>query len=267
MAKLTTTTQEIQYTLQQQQQEYLNEKEKREIKRQYKAFLKATIKENLQYYYITNNNYKNIYNYIVLNSDNIKNKIIEEIEEENEQQKKEIYIFEKQNDGSYKEIKTTIYLWDDFDIINDIDTLFFKVLKQVNEEFKLKKSVRLEQLTNDLKNDIRNTFTKYSFDKVCLFATDSNIIHEICQNLAQNSEEYLFLKNNYLKIFYNISNEYKKIESYKKTNAPKQITTYKKPINNFNNNSKKINKIGGSAIVASAFAGFCKGLVNASKNK
>lgn len=213
MAKLTTTTQEIQYTLQQQRQEYLNEKEKREIKKQYNAFLKATIKENLQYYYIKNNNYNDIYNYIILNSDNIKNKIIEEIEEENEQQKKEIYIFEKQNDGNYKEIKTIIYLWDDFDIINDIDTLFFKVLKQVNEEFKQKEKAETEETLKRFKNFIIDLYNNYGYIAThkILYQKGQNI--ETSEEIANNEKEKEIILQNYYIIINKIDSMYKKTET------------------------------------------------------
>ena len=63
-----------------------------------------------------------------MNSDNIINGIIKEIREESQKRYKEVSTFKKLKNGNFKDENKIIYLWDNFDIENDISENYFMVL-------------------------------------------------------------------------------------------------------------------------------------------
>ena len=234
MAKLTTTAQNIEYLLQDQQNYEFTKEEKKRIKEEYREFIKEYIKiEIIQSYEYKN--LQNPYEYLLLNSDEIIAKLIQEIKEESEKRK----IFVDNDNESFKKVNNDkweikghyIYLWDNFDIEEDTEELYFKILEQVNKKYNLIDKTKEHQVIQRLEEYLISFYSNYPYYAVHKALYDKKQDEIVAQEIGQTQKEIIIILNNYYKVLNKIDTTYKKV-----ANDQTQITI--KQSNNKKRNSK-----------------------------
>lgn len=192
---------------QQTQNKIINEKEQeRKLKEDYKKDLKTIAKDVIECEF-ADSNIDNTYNELCLN-DYI---YLEKIEKELSKIKTTItcsewdYEFDTWRDKKYKIDKyANIYN------IDDVEEVYYKVLKQVfikyNNKNKINKNTMLEKLENDMRQFFRVNNYNYAYN----FMLDSDIRQMAIENLTDENYEYFdFIDKNYMKILNKVANEFK----------------------------------------------------------
>lgn len=209
MARVSTTLENLEYLKQQENNILLTEKEKREIEKGYKDFLIGTLKEEFYYEFIENSDYKETFNYLVMNSEIIQNRVLETMQEESQTRIKKIFRFRDKNRDTWVEDYKLISEWDDFDFENDINDNYIKILKQVYQEYSLKFKINQEKLKNTLETDARNFFKLKGYDLSYNFMLDNEIRDSVISSLTENKTDYDYLDSIYVKTINKIANEFK----------------------------------------------------------
>lgn len=248
MAKVSTTLKNIENE-QQAQNKIINEKEQeRNLKEDYKKDLKTIAKDVIESEF-ANSNIDNTYNELCLN-DYI---YLEKIEKELSKIKTTItrsewdYDFNVWRDKKYKIDKyANIYN------IDDVEEVYYKVLKQVFTKYNNKNKINKNLMLEKLENDMRQFFKAKNYNYAYNFLLDSDIRQMAIENLTDKNYEYFgFIDKNYIRILNKVASEFK----------------YKQQKNNKNNQNKGniVTKhpllLCGSGIVH----GLIKGLKNACK--
>ena len=206
MAKVSTTLKNIENE-QQKQNKIINEKEQeRQLKEDYKKDLKTIAKDVIVSEFADSNIY-NTYNELCLND----------------------YIYLGKIEKELSKIKTTITRseWDyDFDVwrdkkykidkyaniynIDDVEEVYYKVLKQVFAKYNNKNKINKNLMLEKLENDMRQFFKVNNYNYAYNFLLDSDIRQMAIENLTDKNYEYFdFIDKNYIKILNKVASEFK----------------------------------------------------------
>ena len=206
MAKVSTTLKNIENE-QQTQNKIINEKEQeRKLKEDYKKDLKTIAKDIIECEF-TDSNIDNTYNKLCLN-DYI---YLEKIEKELSKIKTTItrsewdYEFDTWRDKKYKIDKyANIYN------IDDVEEVYYKVLKQVFVKYNNKEKITKNLMLEKLENDMRQFFKVNNYNYAYNFLLDVDIRQMAIENLTNENYEYFdFIDKNYIRILNKVSSEFK----------------------------------------------------------
>ena len=206
MAKVSTTLKNIENE-QQTQNKIINEKEQeRKLKEDYKKDLKTIAKDVIECEFV-DSNIDNTYNELCLN-DYI---YLEKIEKELSKIKTTItcsewdYEFDTWRDKKYKIDKyANIYN------IDDVEEVYYKVLKQVFTKYNNKNKINKNAMLEKLENDMRQFFKINNYNYAYNFMLDSDIRQMAIENLTGENYEYFgFIDKNYIRILNKVASEFK----------------------------------------------------------
>lgn len=253
--KVSTTLEKIEFLKQQEQQERLNEKEERQTKKDYLQFIKETSKFYVDEQFINSYDINITYNYILNNINKFITKIEEETREESENHFKIIATMHRENNNDWsKGTEKKLYLWDNFDILEDIENIFIKVLNDAYKKEQLKEKAKQAQLKRLLYNNIYNVYNDNNdYTSVTNFLYQQGTRDIISDKLSENEQEKEIIKKMYFKTCEEVKREFK---------------TYNKEQEQPAKQEKKGNFITrhpGAILTGSVMYGLFRGLFKASK--
>lgn len=224
--RVSTTLEHIQEIQAVNQKILLNEKEKKEVYNNYISFLKNEIKDEINIIFLKYKNYYNyndIYNYILTNKDNI----IKKIEKIALNESKKHYKIIVDDSDKWAVNDKKVYLWDDFNIVEDIEIYFFKILKEEKskdlQQEQANYNIKLSELYQVFYNYLINNKNNNINDVIAFLISKKNYI---IKNLGASKKEKNFLSLNFskilkkavndTKIYYKLNN--KNVDDIKKIN-------------------------------------------------
>lgn len=230
----------------------LTQKEKQENEKLYKKELKreikGTIQQEIEKQLEEGEALKDIYNFLIVNDDTIKDNIYNTLYNYTIEHLKPKATIE--NKKEYVIIK--MYPFKGFDIGEDIDNLYYTILKNIINKYTLKIKVKEKELQEELKETFFEVFKNYGYTRAKELIFDDIIKNSFIKKVAEDKEEANFLNNIYLKTAKDTEKDFLLLYP-----QPKQTkTTYK------NNNRIKHRK---TILIGSIAYGFLNGIVKASK--
>lgn len=225
MAKVSTTLKNIE-NAQQTQNKITNEKEQeRKLKEDYKKDLKKIAKDVIESEFAISSSFDDTYNELCLND----YLYMEKIEKEIGKIKATIsrlewdYEFDVWRDKKYKIDKyANIYS------IDDVEEVYYKVLKQVFTKYNNKSKINKNLMLEKLEDDMRQFFKVNNYDYAYNFMLDSDIRQMAVENLMGKNYEYFgYIDKNYIRILNKVASEfkYKQQKSNKSTQNKGNIVT------------------------------------------
>ena len=249
--KVSTTLENIEYTLQQRNKQEEQQQTKQEIKKDYILYITDFISEEIESYFLNNKKEaKTIYNYLLLENKYI-NKIIKELKKEQQQRTSTKAIIRGDN-NNWREEKEIIYLWDDYNLEEDTKIIFYKKLKEIFKKYQELENIENEIIENKLINDLNYVYNKYGYKashKAYYIDETPETIANFYNKATQKQKNYII--KNYYKILKTIDSQYKQL------NKEKEMIYNKKNI---------IERNKGKIILGGAVYGFISGLIKASKS-
>lgn len=252
--KVSTTLENIEYTLQQKNKNTQTQQEQRKNKQEYLNFLKGTIKDDFYLLFEKNNNYEDIYNDLILNSNIKQNYFINLIREESERRTTKTTKLIVNKQGNFEEIEKIIYLWDNFNIEEDIQENYFKILDNIYKEYKKKQEIYQKRLIKQIENDLSYVYEEFGYKAAHKTYYSRDMDKEAAKHFGKNKNDILFIIDNYYEILKKIDNKYKTIDLNKEHQTNDTYT-----------NKNVIERNKGKIYVGSAILGICKGIKKAIK--
>lgn len=236
----------------------LTQQEKKENEKLYKKELKieikGTIQQEIEKQLEEGEALKDIYNFLIVNDDTIKDNIFNTLYNYTIKIKRvkpaPEYVNESKNKKEF--IYLVNYPFKCFDIGEDIDNLYYTILKNIINKYTLKLKVKEKELQEELKETFFEVFKKYGYTRARELIFDDIIKNSFIKKVAEDKEELNFLNNIYLKTAKDTEKDFLLLYP-----QPKQTkTTYK------NNNRIKHRK---TILMGSIVYGFLNGIVKASR--
>lgn len=240
----------------------LTQQEKKENLQLYKKILKKTIKETIEQETETQlqqgETIKDIYNYLIVNDDTIKDNITEELLHYKKEVRREIaqaeYQDPKKNIKKYKILIN--YPFKDFDIAEDVDNLYYTILKNIYNKYTLKNNIDNNKTIEELESLFYSYYKNYGYKIARKTLFDEYNKNVIIEATDKNNQEYV--KKNYTKILKQVDNNYK-IANNEEIKQQEQLKKYQYT------QSKPIIKKKKTFYAGSIVAGFIAGLLKVSK--